>query len=140
MSVAAGIFILACLFHRTPALFAQTPDKSGTKPSVISLPKGAGSIEGLGESFQPQLNTGSSSYGVSIAVPPGRAGLQPKVHLGYNSNLGNSFMGLGWSFEVPCIRRQTDKGFPSYTAGDTFLFGGEELVPLSNPDHDWRCE
>lgn len=30
-------------------------DKSGVKPSVLSLPSGPGSIEGLGESFEPQL-------------------------------------------------------------------------------------
>ena len=120
--------------------FAGPPDKSGVKPSTISLPSGAGSIEGLGESFEPQLNTGSSSYGVGISLPPGRAGLQPKVHLAYNSSLGNSFVGLGWSLDIPCLKRQTDKGFPTYTSGDVFLFSGEELVPLSNPDGDWRCE
>ncbi len=27
-------------------------DKSGVKPSVLSLPSGPGSIEGLGESFE----------------------------------------------------------------------------------------
>ena len=70
------------------------PDKSGVKPAVISLPSGAGSIEGLGESFEPQLNTGSSSYGVAISLPPGRAGLAPKIHLAYNSGLGNSLVGL----------------------------------------------
>src|SRR5213592_1853474 len=68
------------------------PDKSGVKASVISLPSGAGSIEGLGESFEPQLNTGGSSYGVAIAIPPGRAGVQPRVHLAYNSSTGNSFV------------------------------------------------
>ena len=37
------------------SLFAA--DKSGVSPNTISLPKGPGSIEGLGESFQPTLNT-----------------------------------------------------------------------------------
>jgi hypothetical protein len=129
-------FALLCGYHSLGA----APDKSGVKPSAISLPSGAGSIEGLGESFEPQLNTGSSSYGVAIAVPPGRAGLQPKVRLAYNSSLGNSFVGLGWSLDLPTIKRQTDKGFPSFTSADTFVFGGEELVPLSNPQGDWRCE
>ncbi|HAB18264.1 MAG TPA: hypothetical protein DCE44_17700 [Verrucomicrobiales bacterium] len=119
---------------------AAAPDKSGVKPSAISLPSGAGSIEGLGESFEPQLNTGSSSYGVAIALPPGRAGLQPSVRLSYNSGLGNSIVGLGWSLEFPTIKRQTDKGFPTYTDNDVFVFQGEELVPLSNPEGDWRCE
>jgi len=122
-----------------PAL-AAAPDKSGVKPTAISLPSGAGSIEGLGESFEPQLNTGGSSYGVSISLPPGRAGLVPSVRLGYNSYSGNSVCGIGWSLEFPSIKRQTDKGFPEYDAGDTFVFGGEELVPLNNVGQDWRCE
>ena len=122
------------------AISGATSDKSGVKPTSISLPSGAGSIEGLGESFQPQLNTGSSSYGVSISVPPGRTGLQPSLHLGYNSGLGNSFMGLGWTLEIPSIRRRTDKGFPEYSDRDVFVFGGEELVPLSNPEGDWRAK
>jgi hypothetical protein len=37
------------------------------------------------------------------------------------------------------VKRQTDKGFPEYDAGDTFTFGGEELVPL-NAGQDWHCE
>ena len=46
-------------------------DKSGVKPSVLSLPSGPGSIEGLGESFEPQLNSGTTSYVVKLKVPPG---------------------------------------------------------------------
>src|SRR6185503_11791264 len=122
------------------ALAQSPPDKSGVKPSVISLPSGAGSIEGLGESFEPQLNTGGSSYGVGITVPPGRAGLAPSIRLGYNSYSGNGICGIGWSLEFAAVKRQTDKGFPEYDSGDTFVFGGEELVPLSNAEQDWRCE
>ena len=111
---------------------ASPPDKSGVKASVISLPTGAGSIEGLGESFEPQLNTGGSSYGVTIAVVPGRAGLAPSLRLAYDSYRGNGLAGIGWSPRPPAIKRQTDKGFPEYDSGDTFVFEGEELVPLNN--------
>ena len=121
-------------------LQSAAPDKTGVKPSVISLPSGAGSIEGLGESFEPQLNTGSATYGVSIALPPGRAGLQPSIRLGYDSNAGNGLAGLGWGLEFGSIKRQTDKGFPDYSDADTFLYQGEELVPLNNAGRDWRCE
>ena len=131
--------VAAAAFIPTAGL-AAAPDKSGVKPSVISLPSGAGSIEGLGESFEPQLNTGGSSYGVSISVPPGRAGLAPSVRLGYNSFSGNGIAGIGWSLEFISVKRQTDKGFPEYDSGDTFVFGGEELVPLNNAGQDWRCE
>src|SRR5207253_4195461 len=94
-----GLF-LACLFLAWVApTRSAPPDKSGVNPSVISLPKGAGSIEGLGESFEPQLNTGGSTYGVSISVPSGRAGLAPSIRLGYNSFSGNGLAGIGWSLE-----------------------------------------
>lgn len=131
-------FGFLCGFVNT--VFAGAPDKSGVKPSVISLPSGAGSIEGLGESFEPQLNTGTSTYGVAISIPPGRAKLQPNVHLSYNAGLGNSFVGIGWTLDVQMISRQIDKGFPSFTDNDIFIFGGEELVPLSSVHNDWRCE
>src|SRR5687767_12976464 len=106
---------LGLLFFTALAGFAAPPDKSGVKANVISLPKGAGSIEGLGESFEPQLNTGGSTYGVSIAVPPGRAGLAPSLRLQYDSNAGNGIGGIGWSMDFLSIKRQTDKGFPEYT-------------------------
>ena len=49
-------------------------DKNGVSPKTISLPSGPGSIEGLGKSFQPSLNTGSAQYAVGIQVPPGTNG------------------------------------------------------------------
>ena len=136
-----GLAIFATLTCVSVLLYGQAPkDKSGVKPNVISLPSGAGSIEGLGESFEPQMNTGGSDYGISIAVPPGRVGLVPSVRVGYNSYSGNGLSGLGWTLDFPSIKRQTDKGFPEYNSTDTFIYGGEELVPLNNPGKDWRCE
>ena len=131
-------FTLATGLTLLPA--QSPPDKSGVKPSVISLPTGAGSIEGLGESFEPQLNTGGSSYGIAIAAPPGRAGLTPSLRLAYDSYAGNGLAGIGWNLDLSSIKRQTDKGFPEYDSGDTFVHEGEELVPLNNADGDWRCE
>jgi len=143
-----------CLFRLSIALVgigsllnlaAQAPGKSGVSPSVISLPGGPGAIEGLGPSFEPHLNTGTATYGVPIAVPPGVAGHQPELALSYNSGSGNGFLGIGWSLDLPQIQRQVDKGLPRYTGAgepaateDAFLFGGEELVPLS--DGTYRCE
>lgn len=89
-------------------------DKSGVKPSVISLPSGPGSIEGLGESFEPQLNSGTSSYSIPLATLPGRAGFAPELGLTYNSGGANGVVGLGWSLTIPSLQRQTDKGMPFY--------------------------
>ena len=94
---------------------AGADDKSGVKPSVLSLPSGPGSIEGLGESFEPQLNTGTSSHSIRLKVPPGRAGFAPDLTLAYNSGSGNGPFGLGWSVPLPSLQRQTEKGTPRYT-------------------------
>ena len=61
--------------------------KSGVDPQVLSLPSGPGSVEGLGGAFEPQLNSGTSVYAVGLEVPRGRAGMQPKLVLRYNSAL-----------------------------------------------------
>ena len=78
-------------------------DKSGVKPQVLSLPTGPGSIEGLGESFEPQLNTGTASHSIALEVPPGRAGFAPDLSLAYNSGNGAGMAGLGWSLSLPYL-------------------------------------
>ena len=113
-------------------------DKNGVGLEKISLPSGPGSIEGLGDAFEPQLNTGTSSYSVKIASPPGVAGLQPNVVLRYNSGAGNGHFGIAWNDGLMAIQRQTEKGLPVYGGNDKFTMGGEELVPLS--DGSYRTE
>ncbi|MBI4606039.1 MAG: VCBS repeat-containing protein [Planctomycetes bacterium] len=116
-------------------------DKSGVKPQSISLPAGAGSVEGLGESFEPLLNTGIATFTVNLALPPRTNGLAPQLALTYNSGRGSSAFGIGWDVSVPSIRRQTDKGQPRYglgEPGDTFILDGEELVRLT--DGTYRAE
>ena len=44
-------------------------NKNGVSPQVISLPSGPGSIQGLGESFQPQLNTGAKRTFEAVSEP-----------------------------------------------------------------------
>jgi hypothetical protein len=111
-------------------------DKNGLSPNSISLPTGPGSIEGLGSSFQPMLNTGTPKYRVEIKVPPGSAGHAPNLSLSYEGGTGNGPLGFGWQISIPYIQRQTDKGIPTYGENlgvvrqDQFLNQErEELVP-----------
>ncbi len=147
-------FLFAALISGTSPAF----DKNGVAPQAISLPSGPGSIQGLGESFQPQLNTGSGSTGVKLLLPRGPGGMTPEISLAYNSGGGNGVLGLGWSLSgVPAIRRNTDRGVPLYVDGpngldddldghldnpeelDTYTgLSGEELVPLV--DGSFRAE
>jgi len=126
-------FYIICFYLIALQLSNAHDIKSGISPQVISLPKGPGSIEGLGESFVPQLNSGTTTYIIKLKVQPGRNNIQPDLYLQYNGGSGNSFFGLGWSLQIKYIQRQTDKGLPQYTDEDTFIeSGGEELIHIGN--------
>ena len=120
-------------------------DKSAVGPNSISLPKGPGSIEGLGESFQPSLNSGTASHRIPIAVPPGVIGFAPKVALSYEGGGGNGVLGYGWSLPLSYVQRRADRGIPTYgedvgfPRDDTFINEmKEELVPV--PDGNFFCK
>jgi len=63
-----GLFIFVVVWFAFPTyvVHADDPDKSGVSPQVISWPSGPGSIEGIGESFEPDLSTGTASYPVKF--------------------------------------------------------------------------
>lgn len=133
-------------------------DKNGVSPQTISLPSGPGSIQGLGESFQPQLNSGSGSYSVALQLPKGPGGSGPELSLQYHTGHGNGVLGLGWRLAGPTmICRNIDHGLPLYVEAPNGVdddFDGvvdnpeeidrysgvdlEELVPLA--DGTFRSE
>lgn len=110
---------------------AQKP--KGTASPVqfptLSLPKDGGAIQVIGEKFQANPVTGTSSMSIPIAVSPGRSGFAPQLALSYDSGAGNGAFGLGW-----------DVGLPKYHDGadmdsDVFLISdAEDLVPVLKPD------
>ncbi|MBI4600556.1 MAG: hypothetical protein HY721_01210, partial [Planctomycetes bacterium] len=152
------LLVLAALGHWAAPARLPGADKNGVSPQAISLPTGPGSIQGLGESFQPQLNTGSGSYSVKLEVPSGTAGHTPELTLHYNTGSPNGSLGLGWSLSgMGAVTRNTDEGVPLYVDGangkDDDLDGvidnpqeldrftgmdGEELVQLA--DGSFRSE
>src|SRR5256885_11455664 len=107
---------------------------SGTSEQVISLPKGGGALQGIGEKFSPDLFTGTGNFTVPIALPPGRNGFQPELNLVYSTGNGNGPFGLGWGLSIPGVSRKTTKGVPRYDdSGDVFILSGaEDLVPVSD--------
>jgi len=88
-------------------------------------PKGPGSVEGLGKNFAPSLASGTSSYGVDIAVPSAAAGIAPKLLLDFDSGGGISHLGIGWQLGgVAEIRRRTENGLPKFDSTDAFKIAG----------------
>ena len=84
----------------------------------------------LNEEILPKIggNTGAAVQSLPIAVPPGRAGLEPKLALTYNSSSRNGWVGVGWSLEAGAIQRATRNGLDY--EGFRFLADGAELVPV----------
>lgn len=46
----------------------------------ISIPKGGGSIRGIGEKSDVSPSTGTCSFTVPVSVPDGRSGFRPNYH------------------------------------------------------------
>lgn len=133
--------VLVSIGSMLTPLIVTADNKSAVEPQVLSLPKGPGSIEGLGESFEPQLNTGTAAYKVTLSIPPGVSGHTPEISLLYNNGFGNSSVGLGWRLSVPYLQRQTDKGLPNYTNDDTYIHTDSgELVSLGNGSYRSKIE
>src|SRR5882724_8700017 len=98
---------------------------SGSNTNGISVPKGGGALSAMGETFQPDLHTGTGNLTVPIPLPEGRRGMTPALALSYSTAAGNGPFGLGWSVSVPRVSRRTDKGIPLYVdASDTFVLSG----------------
>jgi RHS repeat-associated protein len=110
-------------------------NKTNAATQTIAVPQGGGALHGIGETFAPDLHTGTGNFSVPIAAPPGRNGFQPQLSLNYSTGSGTGPYGLGWSLTVPAVSRKTSKGIPRYQADgsldetDTFVLS-DELVPV----------
>ncbi|KAG0162137.1 hypothetical protein DFQ30_003134, partial [Apophysomyces sp. BC1015] len=98
----------------------------------LSLPKGGGAIQGLGEALSAGGISGTAS--LSLPLPITEAGaLQPSLALTYQSGTGNGAFGLGVTLSVLSISRRTAKGVPRYTDTDEFVdASGEVLVRVGD--------
>src|SRR5437879_4864107 len=112
-------------------------NQTNTAGQVISLPRGGGAFQGIGEKFSPDLHTGVGNLTVPLMVPSARNGCQPQRDLVYSTGHGNSPFGLGWDWSVPRVARKTSHGIPFFDdSKDVFILSGaEDLVPVSiSPD------
>ncbi len=103
-------------------------------PNSISLDysKGVGQIPIKSGTSQ----SGARTYEVPISVYPGMKGFQPTLSLSYNSQRGNSVMGMGWTVSgLPIITRSgKSKYYDGRTQGvilnnsDSFVLDGVRLI------------
>ena len=114
-------------------------DQESAPAQIITLPKGGGAQQGIGEKFSPDLHTGTGNLTIPLAIPLGRNGFQPQLELAYSSGHGNGPFGLGWSLGIPGVARKMNP-IPRYmdeaidrSQLDVFVLSGvEDLVPLDD--------
>lgn len=116
-------------------------DNRGLAPAIV-LPKGGGSIGGMGEKFAANPVSGTGSMSVPIATSAGRSEFGLELSINYDSGAANGPFGFGWNLSLPAVSRKTDKGLPQYRdaeEADTFMLAGaEDLVPALRRDgNDW---
>ena len=131
--------LLVLVLFAQPAL-ADRP--GGVTAQTLSLPTGPASLKGLGESFSPNMATGTGSYSVPISLPPGF--VAPSISLNYTGGRGKGVLGQSWSLPTLQIYRQTDKGEPNFTEEDRFSVMGpgmnDELVLVNEELRYYRLK
>jgi Salmonella virulence plasmid 65kDa B protein len=120
----------------------------GFASQAPSLPTAGAGVSGLGETFNPDLSTGTGSMTVPIEPPNGPNNIGPKLALRYDSGAGNGPFGLGWTIPLPRLLRSTMLGRPRYDDSDTLVLEGSGPL-VRTPDGvlrpevetgDWRIE
>jgi RHS repeat-associated protein len=94
--------------------------------------------------FQLDQFSGAGAFQYPIALPPGRAGVQPAVVLSYSPRGGNGPLGQGWSLDFGAIELSGKNGVPKYNSTDTFIStlggGAQELVDIGNKQYRAKIE
>jgi hypothetical protein len=105
---------------------------SGISSEVLSLPKGGGAVQGLGTTFETDLNTGTGSFSIPLDAPAGPNAIQPRLMVRYHSAAGNAEFGMGWTLGQVTVGRTIEGRIPDYGPDDDAftLIGVEALVPL----------
>jgi hypothetical protein len=83
--------------------------------------------------------SGAATYRIPLQVPPGIAGMVPKLALVYSSQGGNGLLGMGWSIDgfsaiSRCPRtlsQDSVRGSVNYDIDDRFCLDGQRLMLAS---------
>lgn len=114
--------------------------------STFAPPKGghAQTVAGFTPSSFQVSGTGSATSAIPIRVPPGIAGIEPKLFLTYNNGqTDNGLMGIGWSLAglstiSRCPRTLSQdgvRGAVNYDANDRFCLDGQRLIMISGTSY-----
>ena len=110
----------------------EGPAPINFNPNSIKELKSADPRTGIpGLSGLEPSQTGDASFDIPLRIPRGRGGATPSLALTYSNELMNGWMGRGFNISSPSITTDTRFGLPEYDRNDTYLYKGEELIPIS---------
>ncbi len=122
-----------------PADALADPDNDGLNNadeyelgSNLNSPENAGSIPGQ---FAVS-SAGAGTYVIPIGLPPGTAGMAPKISLAYSSRSGNGLLGMGWAIAglsavtrcSPTLAQDGFRGGIEFDDDDRFCLDGQRLI------------
>ena len=99
--------------------------------------RGAGrrAVGGGHAAGERELALGAAAAGVAIALPPGRAGLDPALALSYSSYHGkNGWLGVGFGLELASIQRSIKWGLDFEAREFTVAVNGSAAELVSRPE------
>jgi hypothetical protein len=108
--------------------------------SALALPTQAQTtVAGLTPGTSRVTESGAAEYRIPIRMPPGIAGMEPKLALVYNSQAGNGLLGMGWHLEglssiTRCPRTFAQdgvRGGVNYDWNDRYCLDGQRLIAIS---------
>ncbi len=86
--------------------------------------------------------TGTPSFTIQIASPPGINGVEPHIELAYTNAASNGILGVGWNLNGLSIISRTGKSIPqdgiksgvTLTIEDRFNINGQRLIAYKDKD------
>ncbi|NKI93728.1 choice-of-anchor D domain-containing protein [Rhizobacter sp. SG703] len=133
VAVLAAVAVLVLVLFSIPmAALAQTA-------VTIQPPNLSGAVSGS-LAGRASVGAGAATYSVSIAVPPGTAGMAPGVSLNYSSQSGTGTLGRGWALGgqssiARCGKTWAVDGVRTavqLSTADGFCLDGQRLLPVTD--------
>jgi len=114
----------------------ESPETQSFNPTQIKDLETADPGEGLNLISAPVAsNSGEANLTYPLELPPGRAGVQPQLAIGYSSGAENGWLGVGWDLPAASVAVDTRWGVPRYDGRletETYVIGGQQLTPVAH--------
>ncbi|HSP32265.1 MAG TPA: FG-GAP-like repeat-containing protein, partial [Halomonas sp.] len=110
---------------------------------ATALPTHSATVPGATPGNFGVSESGASTYNVPNAVPPGTAGIEPKLSLNYSSHGGNGIAGVGWAIggqsaitrsPQTIIHDGATRGV-QLDSGDRFCIDGQRLIQTTGASY-----